>query len=580
MHNEVLWHPDVDAVVKISEGPIGLDTEFVANGSRWTVTLHHDEFVPGESLGNTTIMTGGTVERWSATFAPAPDGGTFLTQKLEIPIRAGSREVDIVYAATVQRFAELNPHLKRGIEDYAPRQYAEMTAEVVQPKPSHVFPMGTRINERGRVEIGGCDTIELAREFGTPAYIVAEDDLRSRARAFREACSIAGGGKFNPEVVFASKAWPCTPVLSILAEEGLMCDVASSGEFHIAQEAGFDPGRIVFHGNAKSEAELNTALDSRVRLIVVDSFDEIDRLELLLSERPNDGVSQAVLIRVTPDVAGDTHDKISTGQADSKFGFAIADVPRAIARINGIHGLELQGVHAHIGSQLLELEPFRREVKALSALGQFSTWDLGGGLGVAYTSDQHPPSIQEYVDALVDAARENGIVERAGNSLLIEPGRSLVANSCVTLYTVQSVKQNASLWVAVDGGMSDNLRPALYGSKYEAHVTSRFGGDTRCVLAGKHCESGDVIVREALLDDPRVGDVIVTPATGAYGYAMANNYNGALRPPVIFCKDGNAVEVVRRETHGDLTARDVPPEKRRATNFSFPGARSAGVAGP
>ncbi len=269
---------------------------------------------------------------------------------------------------------------------------------------------------------------------------------------------------------------------------------------------------------------------------------------------------QPVLVRVTPNVRGDTHAKISTGQADSKFGFAMDQVAGALERIRDIPGLALEGVHAHIGSQLFELEPFRREVAQLAGLrelaggGGFPTWDLGGGLGVAYTAEQRPPAIEEYVGALVEASRTwLGGYRR----LLIEPGRALTANAGVTLYTVQSVKRNVSTWVAVDGGMSDNLRPMLYGAQYEAHVADRFGGDTPCVLAGKHCESGDVIVREALLEDPRPGDVIVTPVTGAYGYAMANNYNGVPRPPVIFCKDGDARVVVRRESFEDLCSRDV-----------------------
>ena len=224
-------------------------------------------------------------------------------------------------------------------------------------------------------------------------------------------------------------------------------------------------------------------------------------------------------------------------------------------------GSTLAGLHAHIGSQLLELEPFRREVAELAKLGDgvggFSIYDLGGGLGVAYTEAQpRPPAIEEYVGTLVRAAQEHGM-GIPGRRLLIEPGRALVANAGVTLYTVESVKRNVSTWVAVDGGMSDNLRPMLYGAAYEAHVADRFGGATPCVLAGKHCESGDVIVREALLDDPRPGDVIVTPATGAYGFAMASNYNGVPRPPVIFCRDGDARVVVRRESFEDLTARDV-----------------------
>jgi diaminopimelate decarboxylase len=422
---------------------------------------------------------------------------------------------------------------------------------------SHVLPLGSRLNERGRLEIGGCDTVELARELGTPAYVVAEDDLRERARAFLRAGEEHGNGA-DFHVVFASKAFPCTAVLRLLAEEGLWCDVASGGELHLALNAGFAPERIAMHGNAKSESELRAALEARVGLIVIDNFDEIDRLRRLSSERNH---AQDVLIRVTPDVRGETHEKISTGQADSKFGFATADVPLAIERIEGTDGLALAGLHAHIGSQLLELGPFRREVAELAKLGDgvggFSTYDLGGGLGVAYTEAQaRPPAIEDYVGTLLRAAAEQGM-GGAGKRLLLEPGRALTANAGVTLYTVESVKRNVSTWVAVDGGMSDNLRPMLYGATYEAHVADRFGGATRCVLAGKHCESGDVIVREALLDDPRPGDVIVTPATGAYGYAMSSNYNGVPRPPVVFCKDGDARVVVRRESFEDLTARDV-----------------------
>jgi diaminopimelate decarboxylase len=435
-----------------------------------------------------------------------------------------------------------------------------------------VLPLGSRLNAHSRLEVGGCDTIELAREFGTPAYVVAEDDLRARARAFMESGRRAGQVELN--VAFASKSFPCTAVLEVFAQEGLWCDVASGGELHLALNAGFAAERIVLHGNAKSTAELRMALHHRIGLIVIDNLDELDRLEPLVAElaRP-----QPVLVRANPNVKGNTHEKISTGQADSKFGFAMDQVGAAIERIGQIAGLSLEGIHAHIGSQLLELDPFRREVAQLADLASlpapgdgagpthvessapesavgFPTWDLGGGLGVAYTSQQRPPAIEEYVGALVQAAREHlGGYRR----LLIEPGRSLVANAAVTLYTVQSVKRNVSTWVAVDGGMSDNLRPMLYGSLYEAHIADRFGGQTRCVLAGKHCESGDVIVRDVLLDDPQPGDVIVTPATGAYGYAMANNYNGVPRPPVIFCKDGDARLVVRRESFEDMTARDV-----------------------
>jgi diaminopimelate decarboxylase len=446
-------------------------------------------------------------------------------------------------------------------DDVLGRQ-AIITGMATETSLSQVFPLGSRLNERGRLEVGGCDTVELAREFGTPAYVVAEDDLRARARAFVRAGAEAGHADFH--VVFASKAFPCTAVLTLFVEEDLWCDVASGGELHLALNAGFAAERIVVHGNAKSEAELRLALAHRVGLIVVDNFDELDRLQRLTAEHTQGEEAQAVLIRVTPDVWGETHEKISTGQADSKFGFAMADAPAAIARIEGIPGLALKGLHAHIGSQLLELDSFRREVAELAKLGSethppggFSIWDLGGGLGVAYTESQPcPPAVEDYVGALVSAAREHDM-GLAGKRLLIEPGRALTANAGVTLYTVESVKQNVSRWVAVDGGMSDNLRPMLYGAPYEAHVADRFGGATPCVLAGKHCESGDVIVREALLDDPRPGDVIVTPATGAYGFAMASNYNGVPRPPVVFCKGGDARVVVRRESFEDLTGRDV-----------------------
>jgi diaminopimelate decarboxylase len=421
---------------------------------------------------------------------------------------------------------------------------------------SDVFPLGSHLNERGRLEIGGCDTIELAREFGTPAYVVAEDDLRARARAFLQAGREAAHEDFH--VVFASKAFPCTAVLALLAQEGLWCDVATGGELHLALRAGFRPERIVLHGNAKSEAELRMALRHRVGLIVLDNLDELDRLERLLGEGASaDRGSQPVLVRVTPGVRGDTHEKISTGQADSKFGFAMADAREALARVQAVPGLALEGVHTHIGSQLMDLAPFRAAVAELAKLGDFPVWDFGGGLGVRYVSAQPPPpTAEEYVAAIVTAARAHGI--GPDRRLLIEPGRAISANAGVTLYTVESVKQNVSRWVAVDGGMSDNLRPMLYGSVYEAHVADRFGGAGEYVLVGKHCESGDVIVHEALLDDPKPGDVIVTPATGAYGYAMASNYNGLPRPPVIFCRDGDARVVVRRENFEDLTARDVP----------------------
>ncbi|HXO06984.1 MAG TPA: diaminopimelate decarboxylase [Solirubrobacteraceae bacterium] len=415
---------------------------------------------------------------------------------------------------------------------------------------SAVLPLGTRVNERGRLELGGCDAVELAREFGTPVYVVVEDDLRARARSFVDALA-ARHGDFD--VLFASKAFPCTAVYRTLAEEGLACDVASGGELALALRGGFDPRRTYLHGNAKSASELWEALEAGVGHVVLDSLDELERLERITGEL---GRRQEVLIRITPGVAGDTHQKISTGQADSKFGFSITQAPAAIARLRESSALELVGLHFHIGSQLFELEPFREAVRAIATLGDYGVYNLGGGLGAAYTAGQRPPTAERYVDAVVGAMHDH---LGADKRLLLEPGRALVANSTVTLYTVQTVKRNVSTWVAVDGGMSDNLRPMLYDSRYEALIADRplaSGGEV-CQLAGKHCESGDVLIRDVELDDPRPGDVIVTPATGAYGYSLANNYNGVPRPPVVFCRDGSARVVVRRETYEDLMGRDV-----------------------
>jgi diaminopimelate decarboxylase len=415
---------------------------------------------------------------------------------------------------------------------------------------SHVFPLGTRVNERGRLEIGGCDAVELAREFGTPAYVVAEDDLRARARGFID--EVASRHR-DFDVLFASKAFPCTAVYRVLAEEGLACDVASGGELALARRAGFDPRRIYFHGNAKSVRELHEALTAGVGHIVLDSFDEFDRLERVAAELDR---RQEVLIRVTPDVAGETHRAISTGQADSKFGFSVGEARAAIKRLEAVPHLDLVGLHFHIGSQLFELEPFRRSIRTIAALGDFPVYNLGGGLAVAYTGAQQPPAIADYIGALVTTAHQE---LGEGKRLLLEPGRTLVANTTVTLYTVETVKRNVSTWVAVDGGMSDNLRPMLYGSVYEAVLADRplAPASERCHIAGKHCESGDVLVRGALLPEPAPGDVLATPVTGAYGYSLANNYNGVPRPPVIFCRDGSARVVVRRESYDDLVARDV-----------------------
>jgi diaminopimelate decarboxylase len=420
-----------------------------------------------------------------------------------------------------------------------------MAADVHQL--SRAYPLGSRLTDDGRLEIGGCDALALATEFGTPALIVSEDDIRTRVRAFKDAFA-ARTRDF--EVHFAAKAFACTPVLALMAEEGLACDVAGGGELHMALKAGFDPGRIHLHGNAKSWRELQEAHDAGVGHVVLDNERDIERLEEIVAP----GERQPVQMRIAPGVSPDTHPSISTGGPNTKFGFNLDAAPPAIERVVASEKLELEGLHMHIGSQITDLAPFRPAIAALADLGDFRMFNLGGGLGVAYTEFDAPPSIEEYVAFKVDAVEQ---LAGPGRRVLDEPGRALVANSTVTLYSVESVKRNVMTYVAVDGGMSDNLRPMLYGARYEAQVVGRPGGGTRCHLVGKHCESGDVLIHDADLNEPRPGDVIVTPATGAYGYSMANAYNGVPRAPVVFVRDGDARVVVRRETYDDLTARDV-----------------------
>ena len=420
---------------------------------------------------------------------------------------------------------------------------------------SPVYPAGSRVNERGHLEIAGCDLVELADRFGTPAYIYSEDDIRGRTREYVRAFEERTDAF---EVIYASKALPATAAYRLMREEGLSVDVASGGELRMALAAGFDPARIHLHGNNKTEAELSYAFEAGVGHLILDSFDEIERAEWLL-ERP-----QRVLIRVTPGIKPSTHDYVQTGQLDSKFGFGLADglAEQAVERVRESAHLELVGLHAHIGSQIFELEPY---VKAIEVIADFcdavdlrlELLNVGGGLGIAYLDTDEPPEIDDYVEVKVAGVRR---VFDPAPRILVEPGRSLVGNAGVTAYRVGTVKEipGVRTYVAVDGGMSDNLRPMLYGARYEAVVADRAGEtpDTLATIAGMHCESGDVLVRDTELAAPTVGDLLVTPATGAYGYAMANNYNGVPRPPVIFCRDGDARVVVRRETWDDLLARD------------------------
>jgi diaminopimelate decarboxylase len=420
---------------------------------------------------------------------------------------------------------------------------------------SPVYPAGTRVNERGHLVVGGCDLVDLVAEFGTPAYIYAEEDIRARARSYLDAFN-ARSEDF--EVLYASKAAPITAIYRMLAEQGLSVDVASGGELHMALRAGFDPARIYLHGNNKTEAELRYAVEAGVGHVIVDSFVEIARLDGML-DRPQD-----VLIRVTPGILPSTHSYVQTGGLDSKFGFGLEDglASRAVAEVLGSRNLRLVGLHAHIGSQIFELEPYVAAIEALAGLVD-GEWEcrilnVGGGLGIAYTSEDDPPPIDAYVDVKVRG------VERVFDPvprILIEPGRSLVGNAGVTAYEIGTVKEipGVRTYLSVDGGMSDNLRPMLYGSRYEAVVANRAAAvpETLATVAGMHCESGDILITDVLLADPGPGDVLVTPATGAYGHAMASNYNGVPRPPVVFCREGDARLVVRSETWDDLLARDV-----------------------
>ena len=420
---------------------------------------------------------------------------------------------------------------------------------------SPVYPLGSRVNERRHLEVGGCDVVEVAAEFGTPVYIYAEDDIRARARAYLDAF---GARTEDFEVLYASKAAPLTAIYRLCAEQGLSVDVASGGELHMALRAGLDPARIYMHGNNKTEAELRYAVDAGVGHLIVDSFGEIARLDAVL-DRPQD-----VLIRVTPGILPTTHSYVQTGGLDSKFGFGLEDglAARAIAEVRSSRHLRLVGLHAHIGSQIFELEPYAAAIEALAELVD-GDWEcrilnVGGGLGIAYTSADRPPSIDSYVEVKVRGVQR---VFDPVPRILIEPGRSLVGNAGVTAYEIGTVKEipGVRTYLSVDGGMSDNLRPMLYGSRYEAIVANRAdeAPDTLATVAGMHCESGDILITDVMLADPRPGDILVTPATGAYGYAMASNYNGVPRPPVVFCRDGDARLVVRRETYEDLIARDI-----------------------
>ncbi len=416
-----------------------------------------------------------------------------------------------------------------------------------------LFPPATELADDGTLMIGGCRLDDVAEKFGTPAIVVSEDALRERARDYLAAFR---GRWPRCDVAFASKSFPCTAVQRIMVDEGLHLDVAGGGEILTALKAGADPAKLVLHGNAKGNEELVMAIANGVGLIVVDNFDDIDRLERLVPR----GHVQRCLVRVIPGVEAATHASQATGHAGSKFGLMPDDARDAIMRIERSAKLRLDGVHTHVGSQLLNVEQLAAAVEPIAKLGTFDVYDLGGGLGVRYTYDEHPPTLDDYAEAMVAQARA---LLPQGCRIIVEPGRSMVANSACTVYRITTIKRGIVVHVAVDGGMGDNLEVSLTGQRFEATMVDRVGGGEVVSVVGRHCESGDQLVDGVGLRDPAVGDLLAVPVTGAYCYTMSNQYNGARRVPVVFARNGNARLVVRRDTWDDLLIRDVDPDAAR-----------------
>lgn len=437
----------------------------------------------------------------------------------------------------------------------------ELSAQV----KNRVLPPSAQVGPNGHLIVGGCDVVELAASHGTPLVIYDEGALRGMARAYRDAFAAQD---VDVEVIYASKAYFGRAMLGLALEEGLSVDVASGGELYAALQAGFPGGRIHMHGNAKSAQELTEAVRAEVGTIIVDSLDEIALLDRLAGEA---GRRQRVLVRVTPGVKPSTHSYISTGQLDSKFGFSIVGgaAEAAVAAVRRAHALSLEGLHCHIGSQLFDLSAYPAAAAIIADFAasvggdDLTTIDMGGGLGIAYTQADHPASVETLAEVIVDAVRaEWGRVGLPMPRIAVEPGRSMVGRAGITVYEVMSTKvvPDIRTYVAVDGGMSDLMRPMLYGAVYEPLLANRMeaepdGDPVRIV--GKHCESGDVLVSEATLAPVVAGDLICLPATGAYGVSMASNYNGVTRPAVVFVHEGIARVVTRRETYADILARDV-----------------------
>ncbi len=419
------------------------------------------------------------------------------------------------------------------------------------PILSSLFP-DTAVLHADGVTVGGIELRELATRYGTPLFVYDEATMRARCL---EAASV-----FDDGVAFASKSFLCGAMARLAFEEGLCVDVATEGELNVTLRAGVPANRIIMHGNNKSASEIEYAIAVGVHRFVVDNFSEIARLrDVVTRDRPLN-----TLVRVTPGVEAHTHEYVRTGQEDTKFGFSIAtgEARTAIDELRSIDGLTLHGVHAHIGSQIFEVQGFRESMGILSeftATDDFDELCVGGGLGVPYVEGETAPSIKEWAVSIRDAASEGGL--RPDVRILAEPGRAIVAQAGITIYTVGVVKPvTQRTYMAVDGGMSDNPRPVLYGSGYEAFDVDRPLADRPQVvrLVGKHCESGDVLIDEAFLPEATgVGSLVATPVTGAYGYSMASNYNRVPRPPVVFVRDGVAREVLRRETFDDLVGLEV-----------------------
>lgn len=430
-----------------------------------------------------------------------------------------------------------------------------------------VLPITARVNSEGHLEIGGCDTVELTKKYGTPLFIMDEETLRGQCRMYMEAFGSKG---MDFEVIYASKAFTCVAMCQIAKQEGLALDVMSAGELYTAVKAGFPMDKIFLHGNNKTTGELELALDNNVGRVVVDGFYELELLDKIAGQK---GKVQPILLRVTPGIKPQTHSYIQTGQVDSKFGFGLQDglALSAVKQAIGMENIDIRGIHAHIGSQIFELGSyakaieivmeFIRQVKNETGL-VMDELNTGGGLGIKYKAVDEPSTIEEYADVIA-----GGVVKEAGRlglpipKVMVEPGRSIVANSGVTIYTVGAIKEipNTRTYVSVDGGMSDNMRPMLYGAAYEALLANRANEQPSTVVtvAGKHCESGDILIRDVELPHPGVGDILCTPATGAYGYVMANNYNRQPKPAVILVSNGESREIIRRETLEDITRLDV-----------------------